>query len=800
MEVNPVKLNHHEHDDTKENVVEETTTQEEPEIKISNPKDKSDDENVEGEDEVGEQPNQPESPTNESEQPNSDDYEPEGPINNDQNEKEGESADEYNPEIEAAYDPNEHPSPPEIPNKPENPEPKKPSGLPARPQVPQKPSIDYSVDPSADPHQYQRIIRLACDEITQSESSNNPNFHNLSDYEKFKIISPQLEARGITLNTGTSFSQASDINFDQVYSYNKPYKNLKNPIPLVPINEFCRRPNVTLPMTPEEDALYDEFIKTEADYMRDQNCEDFPDKSRLFLGNLPANTISKQDLFRIFNKYGEVVQIAIKAGYGFAQFRTMESCLDCIKGETYVPLHNKIMRLDASKPQPSKKFNNNQRGRERYDDDNSHKKAKRNPPECQIYTTGKSSVFFVRRVKRAIQNAQVSSDIEDVTHREISEVISEAAYSGVLGTCVIKESKVDIQTFETSPDGGIKFDEYADIEPEDAADILQKAKLKKYGGTLPPFQGDNFDAQYGSNDNSTYGGHYNDRGRGRGRGRGNSGARGGRGRGGYNQFNQGYQGYDQGQFDQHYGQQYGQQGQYPGQYDQQAQYGQGQYGNQYNQPPQYGNQMGYNQQSPPQNYGQQQAQYGQPPAQYGQPQAQYGQPQAQYGQPQAQYGQPPIPAQYGQSNPPPQQNQTDLYQTLQNLDPAAKQSVLSILQQQQQPTPQPSQPQPQPHHHQSAQGYNQNYNQSQYEQRQPINYGDSSGYQSRSARYSSRDDRIDRNQGRRPQRNYAQNYGQSFGGQYGEGPQPPRNSNQNNDNSSTTSSSLMDTLAKLSKK
>lgn len=795
MEVNPIKLNHHDSNDTQEAREQETTTQHEPEIEnpvvdeISNDK-TVDEEHKESEHSEGEQSNEKEIPTNELEQPNSDDYEPEGPINNDQDEKSGESADEYNPEIEAAYDPNEHPSPPNIPNKPEplN-EIKKPSGLPQRPKVPQKPSIDYSVDPSADPHQYQRIIKLACDEITQSELSNNPDFHNLSDYEKFKIISPQLEARGITLNTGTSFSQALDINFDQVYSYNKPYKNLKNPIPLIPINEFCRRPNVTLPMTPEEDALYDEFIKTEADYMRDQNCEDFPDKSRLFLGNLPANTISKQDLFRIFNKYGEVVQIAIKAGYGFAQFRTMESCLDCIKGETYVPLHNKIMRLDASKPQPSKKFNHDHRGRERYDDDTSFKKQKRNPPECQIYTTGKSSVFFVRRVKRAIQNAQVSSDIEDVTHREISEVISEAAYSGVLGTCVIKELKVDIQTFETAPDGGIKFDEYADIEPEDAADILQKAKLKKYGGTLPPFQPENFDSQYGSNDNSTYGG-FNDRGRGRGRGRGNFGGRGGRGRGGYNNFNQGYQGYDQGQ----YGQQYGQQG-YQGQYNQQTHYGQppAQYGNQYNQPQsQYGNQMGYNQ-SPPQNYGQPQGQYGQQSAQYGQPPAQYGQP--------SQYGQQPVASQYGQPNPPPQQNQADLYQTLQNLDPAAKQSVLSILQQQQQPPQQPAPPPPQQQQQpppQQSQGYNQNYNQSQYEQRQPINYGDSSGYQSRSARYSSRDDRIDRNQGRRPQRNYAQNYGQNYGGQYGEASQPPRNPNPNSE--SSTSSSLMDTLAKLSKK
>ena len=43
---------------------------------------------------------------------------------------------------------------------------------------------------------------------------------------------------------------------------------------------------------------------------------------------------------------------------------------------------------------------------------------------------------------------------------------------------MIKEQKVDIQTFESTPDGGIKFDEYADVEPEEGAEIVLKAKVK----------------------------------------------------------------------------------------------------------------------------------------------------------------------------------------------------------------------------------------------------------------------------------------------------------------------------------
>ena len=79
-----------------------------------------------------------------------------------------------------------------------------------------------------------------------------------------------------------------------------------------------------------------------------------------------------------------------KAGYGFAQFRTGEACLECIKGETNIPLHNKILRLDASRPQKSRRPGhpeinnpNMRRGRERVRDESqdqdeqpSHKKRR----------------------------------------------------------------------------------------------------------------------------------------------------------------------------------------------------------------------------------------------------------------------------------------------------------------------------------------------------------------------------------------------------------------------------------------
>ncbi|ODV60601.1 Nab3 Rrm Ucuu complex, partial [Ascoidea rubescens DSM 1968] len=70
--------------------------------------------------------------------------------------------------------------------------------------------------------------------------------------------------------------------------------------------------------------------------------------SRLFIGNLPANSITKQNMWRIFNQYGDVIQISIKEGFGFCQFRTIDQCSAAIEGESNVPLRGKVMHLEIS--------------------------------------------------------------------------------------------------------------------------------------------------------------------------------------------------------------------------------------------------------------------------------------------------------------------------------------------------------------------------------------------------------------------------------------------------------------------
>ncbi|ODV65220.1 hypothetical protein HYPBUDRAFT_13379 [Hyphopichia burtonii NRRL Y-1933] len=555
-----------------------------------------------------------------------------------------------------------------------------PSGLPPKPPVnasspPNDPIVSDSNTQLENP---QGQLKKAYETIMQSDLVKDPNFIKLSQEDQMKLIVEQLNNQNVKLtNPNDPSNQYPGMNYDQVYSFNKPCKVLKNPIPLIPVNKYCRRPNITAPMTPEEDAAYDEFIKRETYYMSLPSWDDLPDKLRLFIGNLPANTISKQDLFRIFSQYGEVVQIAIKAGYGFAQFKSNEACAECIKGETDVPLHNKIMRLDSSKPQKARKSaNDTNRGKRSFEDrlediEYSPKKSKF-VPDCQVYITGKSSIFFIRKVKKAFSNSPVSINIQDITHQDLSSVISEAAYSGVLGTCVIKEMKVDVQTFEKTPDGGIKFDEYADIEPEVAADILMKSKMKVSGNNS--FQPGAFPSNQTSNGFERGGRDRGGRDRDRDRDRGGRDRRGGP-RGGRN-FNDRGGGRGDG-------------------------FGGGRGGRDHR-----GNQSNHrwpNDEWNANSYPSNQYHRNTGPSHSGPPPQQVFQNNAPYGG----SGYPNAQQSYGQGYPqppPPGQAPLDsgLVQTLQNMDPASMQNMISLLQQLQQQ---------QQHNQQYSQSYGNGYNQ-----------------------------------------------------------------------------------------
>lgn len=550
----------------------------------------------------------------------------------------------------------------------------------AQPSIPENPvnNVGLPAKPTHQPQDSSVKLKEAYEAIMQSDVVKDPLFTSMSPEDQMNTIQRLLQERNISLPQLDTPAIDPDMNYDQVYSYNKPFKNIKDPIPLVPVGKFCRRPNITVPMSRTERAEYESFLSREAQYSGYGSLDDLPENLRLFIGNLPANTITKEDLFRIFSKYGEVLQISIKAGYGFIQYRTAEACSASIKGETNVPLHNKYMRLAASKSQKSRAPG--PRGRERegeFGDDREPKR--RRTTDCQLIRNEETSGPLFSEVEAVFRRADISYNIVDASGKNVSDEVREAAYSGVIGACVVKDSRVDLQIFEETADGGIKFDEYLGVEPDTVLDVIGKARASRHPPPPPPRDPYQNDRRRDSRRSDSYhGSAHPSRGDNRNSGRHPSWQRSDR------EWSQPSRPPQRNQWSRHDNRGYNEPSYPPNQYGGPQNYNQD-----------FGPQRGYNQGYPPNSgYGQQM-----PP---GPPQGYQnsGYP-PQQGYQGYQGGPPPMGppqnfSQPGGYNGPQQKADPALLQTLQNLDPSAMQNVISLLQQQNKgPSPQIPNAQPQ---------------------------------------------------------------------------------------------------------
>ncbi|KAK4556376.1 nuclear polyadenylated RNA-binding protein 3 [Recurvomyces mirabilis] len=114
-------------------------------------------------------------------------------------------------------------------------------------------------------------------------------------------------------------------------------------------------------LTPEDrpwdatvQAKYDQFIERERGYVSEGRWEQFPYGSRLFVGNLSSEKVTKRDIFHVFWKYGELAQISIKQAYGFVQFLEAEECQVALTREQGRQIREKRIHLEVSKPQKNR--------------------------------------------------------------------------------------------------------------------------------------------------------------------------------------------------------------------------------------------------------------------------------------------------------------------------------------------------------------------------------------------------------------------------------------------------------------
>ncbi|KAL1394058.1 putative arginine/serine-rich splicing factor [Phyllosticta capitalensis] len=108
-----------------------------------------------------------------------------------------------------------------------------------------------------------------------------------------------------------------------------------------------------VPWGPEVQKLYDDFLQDERVYVTEGQWDKFPPNSRLFIGNLPTEKVTKRDLFHLFHRHGKLAQVSIKQAYGFVQFLDADSCLRALQAEQGQPVRGRKIHLEISKPQRS---------------------------------------------------------------------------------------------------------------------------------------------------------------------------------------------------------------------------------------------------------------------------------------------------------------------------------------------------------------------------------------------------------------------------------------------------------------
>lgn len=341
----------------------------------------------------------------------------------------------------------------------------------------------------------------------QSQLPNDESFQLMSPHDKELVV---LQAYNNAFGSNIGKDEIN-LNFAATTSYNKHNMRQKDePQPIVPINPFCRRPDLDQRMSHSEYYDWKKYEEVEEQFSREFNCISLPAGSRLFVGNLAVNTLKTRDVWRVFHPYGKIVAVTLKQGFGFVQFTNANDCSEAIKGETHVPLHNKLMQLQISKthethtkmkavgidPEQESKLKN----QSKFD----HKDSTIVKPNVLILITPKPSESFNSLLVNTFQDAGIDCEVNHVETEADNvdqEIISRAAYGGKTGVVITREEElVDLLLFskgdkdstegkesdeDESKAGAIRFDNYESISIESAVGWIQE-HVKKQRVTEKP--------------------------------------------------------------------------------------------------------------------------------------------------------------------------------------------------------------------------------------------------------------------------------------------------------------------------
>ncbi|KAB5542682.1 RNA recognition domain-containing protein [Coniochaeta sp. 2T2.1] len=317
------------------------------------------------------------------------------------------------------------------------------------------------------------------------------------------------------------------------------------------------------------------FQEDEKRYLTEAKWERFPENSRIFIGNLSNERVSKREVFDLFHRFGRLAQISLKSAYGFVQYHLAEDAEAAMQSAQGAEMGGRRIHLEFSRVQKKKEpqdrdmrdrspdrrsqrsiggpvgggldrydgrdRNQNRRrddyrrspsprrgdsygrgGRDRYRDGSydrhsrprsrsprsnrnesdsyrrrSPSPRKRGPPEpnldipqrygdqvpdVQILLLGELQQDFIAWVQRAFYERGLKADVMYFNPRFARDaVLQKLVVEGVHGVIELDmraqtTGKIPLQVFARSSGSNVRFDQYQDLDPKVAAELVLRAK------------------------------------------------------------------------------------------------------------------------------------------------------------------------------------------------------------------------------------------------------------------------------------------------------------------------------------
>ncbi|KAH1337070.1 hypothetical protein KXW65_000646 [Aspergillus fumigatus] len=219
-----------------------------------------------------------------------------------------------------------------------------PQGLPPRPPPQEKPSIHPNYHPTDDIRSYHQLHPHPASTSTTypSQQSNYQSNLGLPSLAASGAPGTASGASSLPPPPGPSFQQPAPSTAE---SSQEPPATAASPNGRIekPVGRVVKPGDEDVPWGPDVQKKYDQFLHDERVYVTEGLWDRFPAGSRLFVGNLPTERVTKRDLFHIFHQYGKLAQISIKQAYGFIQFVDASACkhaLDCEQGAVTLRFQN----------------------------------------------------------------------------------------------------------------------------------------------------------------------------------------------------------------------------------------------------------------------------------------------------------------------------------------------------------------------------------------------------------------------------------------------------------------------------